>query len=186
MKENLKIGLLGIIAIATVANLFVNKGPAKIEAGEEPTSNAVSTNVNQNSSGFANNPNVEHTSHSVTPGQDQVLTNPATPPMAPTKIAFGDMVHDFGKIKQNSENNYQFKFINTGDKPLLITNAQGSCGCTVPDYPKEPIAPGKSGVIKVAYKPGMQEGKQEKTVTVTANTEPATTVLKIKAEVLKE
>jgi len=61
----------------------------------------------------------------------------------------------------------------------------GSCGCTVPDYPKHPIAPGESGELKIEYKPGKQEGKQNKTVTVTANTEPSQTVLRISADVQK-
>jgi hypothetical protein len=185
MKENIKIGLLGVIAIATVANLFM-KSPAKSEATTEETeSNAVATNVAQNNPQGANALMDQHTSTTVGPNEQLPLVNPPAPAMPPTNIAFGNMVHDFGKIKQDSENNYDFKFVNTGNKPLLITNAQGSCGCTVPDYPKEPIAPGKSAVIKVAYKPGKQEGVQEKTVTVTANTDPPTTILKIKAEVLK-
>jgi hypothetical protein len=68
---------------------------------------------------------------------------------------------------------------------LVISNAVGSCGCTVPEYPKHPIAPGETGEINVVYKPGKQEGQQNKTVTVTANTEPAQTVLRILADVQK-
>jgi len=69
---------------------------------------------------------------------------------------------------------------------LLITSAVGSCGCTVPNYPKDPIAPGKSATIDVEYKPGLQKDAQEKKVTVTANTEPSQTILTIKANVIEE
>jgi hypothetical protein len=101
----------------------------------------------------------------------------------PTTIAFTEMEHDFGTIKQDSENKKVFKFTNTGDNPLIIQNARGSCGCTVPKYPKEPVAPGETGEIEVVYKPGKQKGNQSKTVTLQANTQPEQTVLKISAMV---
>ena len=66
---------------------------------------------------------------------------------------------------------------------MIISNAKGSCGCTVPEYPIQPIAPGESGDIKVVYSPGTQANQQTKSITITANTEPATTVLRIKANV---
>ena len=102
----------------------------------------------------------------------------------PTTILFNAYEHDFGKIPQGSENPYVFKFKNTGDVPLLITNATGSCGCTVPFYAKHPIQPGEESEIHVVYKPGKQEGHQQKTVTISANTEPGVTLLRITAEVL--
>lgn len=79
---------------------------------------------------------------------------------------------------------YGSKFKNIGDVPLTITDAKGSCGCTVPFFAKEPIMPGEESEIHVVYKPGKQEGYQQKTVTITANTQPAETMLRIKAEVL--
>ncbi|MDA0714873.1 MAG: DUF1573 domain-containing protein [Bacteroidetes bacterium] len=100
-----------------------------------------------------------------------------------TKISFAGEEHDFGKIMQDSENTYIFKFTNSGTQPLIIYSAKGSCGCTVPEYPKEPIAPGEDGEIKVVYKPGKQKDMQTKFVTLTANTEPEQTKLKITAEV---
>jgi hypothetical protein len=77
-----------------------------------------------------------------------------------------------------------FKFKNTGDKPLIISNAQGSCGCTVPDYPKEPVAPGASAEIKVKFNSKGKKGQETKFVTLTANTDPAETRLTIKANVI--
>lgn len=109
-----------------------------------------------------------------------------TPSGPTTTISFKKMSHDFGKVKQNSENVHWFEFTNTGKEPLLISNAQASCGCTVPEYPKEPIPPGGKGRIKVVYSPGTQEGQQSKTVTVTANTQPPQTILTITANVVKE
>ncbi len=102
-----------------------------------------------------------------------------------TTVNFANYEHDFGNIKQDSENKHVFNFTNTGKEPLIIENATGSCGCTVPNYPKEPIAPGATGTIEVVYKPGKQENAQQKTVTVTANTEPKQTILRIKANVEK-
>lgn len=120
---------------------------------------------------------------------DPSLTQTSPPTQAPapvknpTKIAFNQMSHDFGTIDQNTENTYVFNFTNTGDKPLIIETATGSCGCTVPEFPREPIAPGASSEIKVVYKPGQQKGLQNKTVTVIANTQPKDTRLNISANV---
>ncbi len=102
-----------------------------------------------------------------------------------TMLRFEEMEHDFGQIPQGSENPYVFKFTNTGDVPLLIENATGSCGCTIPFYAKDPIPPGEESEIHVVYKPSTsQKGHQQKTVTITANTDPAITILRITADVL--
>lgn len=187
MKENIKIGLLGIIAIASVVNVFQlsSLGSHGDEVENTINSSAVATNVagNNQMANIAANPNGT-VSTTINPSNDLPPT-PTDPNMKTTNLKWGDMVHDFGKVKQNSENKYSFKFTNTGKEPLLITNAVGSCGCTVPDYPKEPVAPGATASIDVVYKPGTQENQQEKTVTVTANTQPMQTTLKIRAFVEK-
>ncbi|MEZ4978705.1 MAG: DUF1573 domain-containing protein [Chitinophagales bacterium] len=102
-----------------------------------------------------------------------------------TSMSVDRMEHDFGKIPDLAPVETKFVITNTGDKPLLISNAQGSCGCTVPEYPKEPIAPGESRDMKVSFNPSGKEGAQTKTVTITANTPEGTTVLNIKSEVVK-
>lgn len=102
-----------------------------------------------------------------------------------TSLSVDRMEHDFGKISDVAPVETKFVITNTGDKPLLISNAQGSCGCTVPEYPKEPIAPGESRDMKVSFNPSGKEGAQTKTVTITANTPEGTTVLNIKSEVVK-
>lgn len=108
---------------------------------------------------------------------------PQEPSRPATSIKFKEETHDFGNVAQDTENAFSFEFTNTGLEPLVIENAKGSCGCTVPNYPKEPIMPGQSATIDVVYKPGKQQGPQTKTVTVTANTEPKNTVVKITANV---
>jgi hypothetical protein len=102
-----------------------------------------------------------------------------------TSISFASPVHDFGPVMQNSVNTYAFAFTNTGRHPLVITTAIGSCGCTAPEYPKQPVPPGGTGEIRVVYKPGAQEGHQSKTISVQSNTDPSPVVLRITAEVQK-
>jgi hypothetical protein len=93
---------------------------------------------------------------------------------------------DLGKIKEGSVVEISWKFKNTGDKPLVISNAVGTCGCTIADKPKEPIAPGKEGVIKAKFNSQNQGPIAHKTVTVEANTKPAPThSLSFSAEVTK-
>jgi len=99
------------------------------------------------------------------------------------KVEFKKDVHDYGTIKNGADGNCTFEFKNTGNAPLIISNCQGSCGCTVPDWPKEPILPGKSAEIKVKYDTTRQ-GAINKSVTITSNAvnEP-TKVIQIKGEV---
>jgi hypothetical protein len=81
-------------------------------------------------------------------------------------VEFDKEKHDYGTIKNGSDGSCEFKFKNTGKEPVLITNAKGSCGCTVPEWPKEPIGPGKSSVIKVSYDT-KRAGAINKNVTIT-------------------
>lgn len=98
---------------------------------------------------------------------------------------FEETNYDFGSIKSGDVVKYEYKFTNTGEGDLLITEAQGSCGCTVPEYPKKPIPPGESGVIKVTFSSSGMSGQVAKTVTILANTIPSTKVLTISGEVIK-
>lgn len=100
------------------------------------------------------------------------------------EIAFDEEVFDFGKITQGEKVSHAFKFKNTGDKNLIISGASGSCGCTVPEWPKEPIKPGTEGIINVVFNSEGKSGMQEKTVTIVTNCEPATRVLRIKTEII--
>lgn len=168
LKENLKIGLLGVIAATLIINtFFMGDG---VSVTKSPTASAPVDQSNKIAPQIAPTP--------------APIANPVQVPAGPTTtIAYSEEVHNFGNIKQDSENEHVFKFTNTGTEPLIISSAKGSCGCTVPEYPTEPIAPGESSEIKVVYKPGKQKGSQTKTVTVNANTTPAQTLLKISADV---
>jgi len=97
-------------------------------------------------------------------------------------IKMEKMVHDYGNVPQGGNGECEFKFTNSGKEPLVITNCQGSCGCTVPQCPKEPILPGKSGVIKVKYDTN-RPGGIYKTVTVNSNAKSGNIVLTIKGNV---
>lgn len=99
-------------------------------------------------------------------------------------IAFENPVYDFGKIKEGDKVTYDFKFKNAGTDPLIITNASTSCGCTVPDWPHEPIAPGASAIIKVVFDSAGKTGMQNKQVLITSNSTIPTTELFLKGEVL--
>lgn len=99
-------------------------------------------------------------------------------------ISFESLEYDFGKITQGEVVSVDFHFRNTGKSNLIISGASGSCGCTVPKWPKEPIAPNKTGVIQVVFDSEGKRGYQEKTITVATNCEPATILLKIKGEII--
>jgi hypothetical protein len=95
---------------------------------------------------------------------------PAPVKTSKAKMDFVTDVMDYGTIKKGSERVRKFSFKNTGTEPLIISNATGSCGCTVPTYPKEPIMPGASATIDVNYDTN-REGPFTKTVTLTTNAE---------------
>ena len=98
-------------------------------------------------------------------------------------IQFDKTEYDFGKILQGEVVSYTFHFTNVGDAPLLITGVEKSCGCTASEFSREPIAPGKSGQIKITYDSKGHHGIQSKTLVVLTNTNPAQTNLRVKAEV---
>ena len=100
------------------------------------------------------------------------------------KIELSQDFFDFGEINQKESVSTEFVIKNTGDAPLLIRSAKGSCGCTVPEWPKEPVAVGEEAVIKVTFNSGNKKGKQNKTVTLVTNAIPNTKVLTIKGTVL--
>jgi hypothetical protein len=116
-------------------------------------------------------------------------TPPPPPPPAPaaggktTSIKFDELAYNWGSINEEEKMTHNFKFKNIGTNDLIISDARGSCGCTVPEWPKEPIKPGKTGEIKVVFDSKGKPGDQQKTVTLTANTDPANSVLTIKGAV---
>ncbi len=95
-------------------------------------------------------------------------------------MEFQEKEFDFGTIDKGTNVEHEFKFTNTGDAPLVIVNATSSCGCTVPEYSKEAVAPGEEGQLLVKYN-GSGANQVNKTVTIVANTEKGKETLKIKA-----
>ena len=113
-------------------------------------------------------------------GQETAVVDTANAPV----FKFEKEVYDFGRVNEGDKVSYEFKFKNVGKSPLIISSASASCGCTVPDYPKAPIAPGGEGVISVVFNSEGRPGMQNKIVTVTANTIPQYTELNILGSVL--
>ena len=116
-------------------------------------------------------------------------TAPAVPAGPLTTLEFTESTYDFGEVMEGDKVNHKYTFTNTGSEPLIISNAKGSCGCTVPNWPRNPIAPGETGEIDVTFD-SKGKGKvggnlQSKRVTITANTDPANNYLTIKGKVNK-
>ncbi len=99
-------------------------------------------------------------------------------------IEFEKDFYDFGKIIQGEKVSYSFKFTNTGKSDLIISKVTTSCGCTVGDYPRIPIKPGKTGNVEVKFDSENRRGFQNKTITVLSNAQPSTNHLNIKAQVV--
>jgi len=185
MKDSLKYGLIGILALSLIVNgYFILNRSNDLSSAKDNVTGVVGDATDASNSAVNNTKDLTKSLSSNVPPKK--VPNPvidATPVGPLTSWEFDTMTHDYGEIFQDSENEHIFKFTNTGNEPLIISKAKGSCGCTVPEYPTYPIKPGESNEIKVVYKPGKQKDKQSKTVTLTTNTEPSTTVLRISANV---
>ena len=101
------------------------------------------------------------------------------------KIEFKTETIDYGKIERGSDGVRAFEFTNTGNAPLIISKVSSSCGCTIPKKPKDPILPGKKGVIEVKYDTKRSAGPIRKAITVISNAATPTKVLKIKGELVE-
>ena len=100
------------------------------------------------------------------------------------RMKFNDILFEFGSITQGEKVEHTFEFVNTGNSDLVIASARGSCGCTVPEWPKEPIPPGGKSNIHVVFDSEGKVGRQHKKVTIVANTHPATSVIALRGEVI--
>jgi hypothetical protein len=100
-------------------------------------------------------------------------------------INFENTEHDFGDIMEGEKVSYSFKFTNVGKNDLVITSVSSTCGCTVTDFPKDPIKPGENGTIEVNFNSSGRSGKQVKVITVATNANPSEVQLTIKANVKK-
>lgn len=99
------------------------------------------------------------------------------------KLEVNKVVHDFGKLSEGPVATYTFEVKNTGNAPIIMSNVQASCGCTTPEWKKEPIMPGAKSLIKVGYNTSGRPGAFNKTITITSNAENPREVLTIKGSV---
>ena len=129
--------------------------------------------ANQNSTGSKN------------PTETQEIATVAAVDTANSPVfKFEKEVYDFGEINDGEKVTYDFKFKNIGNSPLIISSATATCGCTIPEYPKEPVAPGAEGLIRVVFNSAGKAGMQNKIISITANTVPSLTELNILGNVL--
>lgn len=187
MLDKVKLGLIGLVLVISAYGVY----EISVLRGEiTELRNDMTANLNTLKTAHVSQPaNGTNDASKISTPIDN--TNPLpvnnTKPVGPiTSIKFTEEVHNFGTVEVESENLYSFEFSNTGSEPLTITNAKGSCGCTVPQWPKEPIMPGASATIDVKFTPNKGQAGQEveKIVTVTANTAPENTMVRIKANVV--
>lgn len=199
MKLNLQSVLIGlnVVTLAIVLYYFLPSSkpasPARVEATGKPASGdgAVVAQPGEAVPIVPGQPvrlNTQGSQQSVAPTNTQQM--PATQGSVPadpstfTKVTFAETSFNFGVIKEGDKVSHTYKFKNTGDKPLSITNCQASCGCTTPNWPREPIAPGASGEITAVFNSAHKVGPQDKYINVTANVaEPIR--LQIKGEVIE-
>ncbi|MCC5944801.1 MAG: DUF1573 domain-containing protein [Bernardetiaceae bacterium] len=118
------------------------------------------------------------------PATEAESANSNTPALAIMEIE--EKEFEFGKIKEGESVSHVFKFTNTGEAPLTITNTHTTCGCTVPAYSKDPVMPGEQGEVSVKFDSKGKVGTQRKTVTVNANIEGGSQTFVLKGEVVKD
>lgn len=109
---------------------------------------------------------------------------PAVPAGPTTSISFNETTFDFGTVNEGELVSHTYAFTNTGNETLVLSDAKGSCGCTVPKWPREPIAPGQTAEITVEFNSKNKKGKRNQKVTLTANTNPPQTFIYLTGEVI--
>jgi hypothetical protein len=178
-NKQIQVGLLVLLAILLVSNVFFKDGIKSMFASEASRirESAAASSLTGNADGsLTAMPPVDGN----IPGTN---INSQLSNLPPTTIQYETDKFNFGVIDEGEVVKHVFKFKNTGNEPLLISNAKGSCGCTVPTWPKEPVPPGGSGEISIEFNSKGKPGQQSKRVTVTANTNPSETYLEISGEV---
>lgn len=169
--DQIQIGMLGVIIVLLLLNFSGVFGPKDVSLASDVKQELAGNTPN------AYNPAANPTSPVAAPPASQPAAPVATGPT--TIMDFAQTEFDFGTVNEGEIVKRTFKFKNTGKEPLIISNAQGSCGCTVPKWPREPIAPGGSGEIVVEFNSTKKAGKRNQQVTITANTEPAQTQIRL-------
>lgn len=113
----------------------------------------------------------------ITADQEEIDTNNVA------KITFSELSYEYARVDEGAVVSHDFSFVNTGKVPLIISNVRSTCGCTVADWPKTAIAPGEGGVIPVRFDTKNKSGRQNKPITITANTIPAKTTIYLNGQV---
>lgn len=180
-SKQIQIGLLALLALLLLANVFTDGGfktwfGHKSEASQIRESAAASSLSGSSNGSLTSMPPVDGN----IPGTN---VNSQLSNLPPTAIQYDNDKFNFGVVDEGEVVKHVFKFKNTGSEPLVISNAKGSCGCTVPTWPKEAVPPGGTGEIKVEFNSKGKPGQQSKKVTVVANTNPSETYLEIAGEV---
>lgn len=175
MLKQIKLGLLAVLAVAFLASCQNEADSARDAAVDNATAGTATPPPPPPPAADASN---------VVPTAN--ANTPAAPAGPTTKMTFNETEFNFGTVKAGEKVRHEYKFKNTGDEPLIISNAKGSCGCTVPEWPKEPIGVGEEGSIMVQFDSKNKKGNQTKQVTITANTDPPQSIIYIKGEVLAD
>ena len=185
MDQRINTSLLTVVAVLTAVNtIMIGMGGGSDSESDASNSKVSSSSNNEQSNVTSTKLDRNRNKPSKADPNPKKANKQQKPENPPTKIEFEKLEHDFGKVRSGSKVSKNFSFKNTGDKAYVIQNAKGSCGCTVPEYPKKPISPGESGKIKVSYNPSKRiNGNQTNSVTLTGNTQPRKKKLKIKANV---
>ncbi|KGE85639.1 DUF1573 domain-containing protein [Phaeodactylibacter xiamenensis] len=163
MLKQIKVLMFALLAVGFVASCNNSESAAQEEAREDLSANTV-----QPADQAAAQP---------------AAAQPAAPAGPTTTMTFEETEFDFGTVNEGEKVSHTYTFTNTGDEPLILSNAKGSCGCTVPSWPREPIAPGATGEITVEFNSKNKKGKRNQKVTITANTNPPQSFIYLKGDV---
>lgn len=180
-SKKIQVGLLVLLAGLLVANMYGGGFKSWFGQSEGDKLREIAASMENSGSISAAHDGAVSGSNGNIPGTN---VNVADTPTGPTTtIKYDSDRFDFGSTDEGEIVKHVFKFKNTGSEPLVISNAKGSCGCTVPTWPKEPVPPGGVGEIKIEFNTKGKPGRQSKRVTVTGNTVPTETFLEITGEV---
>ncbi len=159
--------LFSVVLVVSFFASCAEDGSAAKDGAREAITNTVTPNAAPNAA--ANTP--------TPPAAEAAPTGPTT------KMTFDETEFKFGTVDEGEVVAHTFKFTNTGSEPLIISNAKGSCGCTVPQWPREPIPVGESGSITVEFNSKGKKGPRNQKVTITANTDPVQSFVALVGEV---
>lgn len=176
-NKQIQIGLLALLAILLIANLLGGGFKSWLGQTEGDKIRSAAIGASAQDQGNGNIPGTNINATAMPQGASDVPSGPTT------TIKYENSDFEFSTVDEGEIVKHIYKFKNTGDVPLVISNCKGSCGCTVPTWPKEPIPPGGDGEIKVEFNSKGKPGPQRKQVTVTANTTPTETFLVIRGDV---